>query len=541
MSNKDFQNGFIAGLASSPNNIPRDWNENDETSPAHIKNRTHYKEEVEISYTVFPNIEPDYSTGFIEYGKTVGLEIGKEYTLEAHFLDGTIQTIQTVAIELPEDDLGITGIPCIILNGICTIVDGVAFDLITQTVTVGNNCYYKYGSKIVNTVDKGVITNLPHTETVVHKIPGEYIETDWDEGDENSVSHIKNRTHFDGVGFVKDFVFPEPSAFELIVEDNDVLTSGYALLGQKLNLKAGKPYTLHQELYLKDGDNDYTESETVELTAYTANQVIPELGDDWQDVVVLMADDTPVIIVGAMVTDFDDLSTFKKVDDTFYFGFTSKSPDLTITITLQNYNEVAHCLKTLDMKYIPMHKIINELMPIFEGAPDDSITTAKLKDQSVTTPKIADNSIKGYKLEQPKTLFTISVPADVQYIRQDLSVECKKVRIKGYLNIKTSSDSFTMSFGDGSWSKRITITDVPISENTPVWFTVFMSSMDSVKATTINGRELEIEYSAGNGESNKKYIKTFFDGYAFEQIHIGIDATVHSGSIQIDSVLSLEE
>ena len=153
-----------------------DWAQNDSSKKDYIKNRTHWKEEIERDYTELPNIEPDQTTGFVEYGKRIGLEIGKEYTLEAHLKDGTIQTTQAVAIEMPEDEIGIAGIPCIMVGNTCQIVDGIVFDLVAETLIAGDNCYYQFNSRVVDYVEKGIIKNLPSVETVIHKIPDEFIE-----------------------------------------------------------------------------------------------------------------------------------------------------------------------------------------------------------------------------------------------------------------------------------------------------------------------------------------------------------------------------
>ncbi len=155
--------------------LQSDMNVNDESNPAFIKNRTHWKEDIERDYTVIPNAEPDPTLGMIVYGSRIGLEIGKEYTLEAHLLDGTTQTLQAVATEFPEDEIGIAGIPCIILENICNIIDGIVFDLTTETITVGDNCYYSFDSSVTSVLEKGIIQNLPNVETVVHQISEEYI------------------------------------------------------------------------------------------------------------------------------------------------------------------------------------------------------------------------------------------------------------------------------------------------------------------------------------------------------------------------------
>lgn len=177
-----------------------DWNQNDSSKKDYVKNRTHWKEEVERDYTVLPNVEHDPITGFIEYGKKIGLEIGKEYTLEAHLVDGTVETIQAIATEIPEDEIGIAGIPCFMFDfGI--VVDGVGvFDFTTQTILAGDNCYYHYDSSVTSILKKIIIQNLPNTETVVHKIPNEFIDfpeiemptvdQDYDSNSQNAQSGI---------------------------------------------------------------------------------------------------------------------------------------------------------------------------------------------------------------------------------------------------------------------------------------------------------------------------------------------------------------
>ena len=166
-----------SGLGSGASQKQADWNQNDSSKKDYIENRTHWKEEFERDYTVLPNIEPDPTIGLIEYGQKIGLEIGKEYTLEAHLLDGTIETIQAIATEMPEEDIGIAGIPCIVVENTCNIIDGVVFDITTEPpITVGDNCYYFFDSSVAEVLEKGVIKNLPSVETVIHKIPNEFIE-----------------------------------------------------------------------------------------------------------------------------------------------------------------------------------------------------------------------------------------------------------------------------------------------------------------------------------------------------------------------------
>ena len=156
------------------NALPVDWSENDKSKLTHIRNRTHWKEEVEVDYTVLPNVEANPTTGFIWYGKKLGLEIGKEYTLEVHSIDGAIETIQTIATEFPIEIIGIEGIPCITLD-FFTVVDGVVWDFTTQTVTVGENCYYFYDNSVESDLEKIIIQNLPSIETVFHQIPEEFL------------------------------------------------------------------------------------------------------------------------------------------------------------------------------------------------------------------------------------------------------------------------------------------------------------------------------------------------------------------------------
>ena len=145
-----------------------DWNQNDSSKKDYVKIRTHWKEEVERDYTVLPNVEPDPITGMVEFGKKIGLEFGKEYTLEAHLLDGTIETIQAIATEFPVDEIGIAGIPYIGVEDFCQIFDGLILDVASDTITAGDNCLYQFVSDAAAILEKVIIKNLPNVETTIH-------------------------------------------------------------------------------------------------------------------------------------------------------------------------------------------------------------------------------------------------------------------------------------------------------------------------------------------------------------------------------------
>lgn len=220
---------------------------------------------------------------------------------------------------------------------------------------------------------------------------------DWDENDPESPNYIANRTHYKAEGFVEDFVFPSVSELYAIVETTDYADTGFALLGRKLNLVPGNTYTLELA-----GTNYITGEEgvidTTDLIAYSATQALPELGDEWKDVVVLISDSTgdPVIISGAKGTDFTDISNFEMVDDTMFMSSIIKNEEMlhvTFTYTLKGYNNTDVVYKTIDERYLPMG-MLNEKFQIR----DKSIITKKLADEAVTTDKIKDEAITSDKI-----------------------------------------------------------------------------------------------------------------------------------------------
>ena len=193
MSNKDFQNGFIAGLASSPNNIQRDWAENSETSPAYIKNRTHYKEDIDLGYLIMPYIEPIPALGLGAYGKKIGLQIGRTYDIEIE-IDGHTGHTSATATELPESVFGVKvpGVVYLYNKDIgLQLLDGIDGDVTKGEIYVANNCYYTF-DEVLHSIK---IYGVSNVVTVIHKLPSEYydvpiVDKDFNPESENAQSGI---------------------------------------------------------------------------------------------------------------------------------------------------------------------------------------------------------------------------------------------------------------------------------------------------------------------------------------------------------------
>lgn len=525
MSNKDFQNGFIAGWASRPGNAQSDLNENDPTSISYVKNRTHYKEEVvtKVDETTVLNVEPIPGLGFAPLGKKVGLEIGVEYTFDVYMVDGSVQTHQFTAFEMDSQNVGgLTGVAAI-ETSVSVFVDGIDINPSTGEMYYADNAYYVIKNQYI---EKIVLREYTRTDVVYHKIPGEYITTpDWDEGDENNAAHIKNRTHYDGVAFVKDFVLPETVEFEQVVEDTGVVRSGYAFVGQKLNFVAGRTYVY--DLLLTDVDSGNTATEQFVLTSYPANQVIPELGEDWADVIVLLNEAGDLMFSsGGFAADLTDLSTFKKVDDTIYFAYIPTVDGLSIVSTLQNYNAKAHTLKTLDSKYLP----------------NGAITTEKLVDKSVTTQKLGDFVITGNKFEKPKKLFYILFNEPVLLVRQDLGAYYKKIRVQGFVELDTTDPSITLTIDVHSTYEQVTFDDVPESGEKRLNFTMTLETTDVSKETEVQGVAIEICYT-WNDATQGNVKKVYAEDYSITRFWLEASGSVpfKSGGMNIYSLLSFEE
>ena len=154
-----------------------DWNENDPESPAYIKNRTHWKEETEVDYLTLPYIEPIPDLGLGAYGKKIGLEVGKTYTVDFEVNDGNIVTLSATAINLPESVFGVA-VPGVVFlyipEGGLQILDGVDGDVTKGEIYPADNCYYTFNSDVVRIKIHG----LSGIDTVIHKIPNEYIDID---------------------------------------------------------------------------------------------------------------------------------------------------------------------------------------------------------------------------------------------------------------------------------------------------------------------------------------------------------------------------
>ena len=164
---------IIGNTTSMPNPRP-DWNQNDETKADYVKNRTHWKEEVEVDYLALSYIEPIPELGLGAYGKKIGLEVGKTYTVDFEVQNGQVVTLSGTATELPKEVFGIT-VPGVVFlyipEGGLQILDGVDGDVTKGEIYIADNCYYTFNQD----VSKITIHGLTGKNIVVHKIPKEYL------------------------------------------------------------------------------------------------------------------------------------------------------------------------------------------------------------------------------------------------------------------------------------------------------------------------------------------------------------------------------
>lgn len=151
-----------------------DWEQNDSSKKDYIKNRTHWKEEVEVDYLTLPYAEPIPGFGFAPYGRKIGLELNTSYNIEVE-VDGQIYTFPATTSEIPKEILGVVvpGVVYLYLEEIdLQIVDGIDGDFATSTITGTDNCYYTFADALT----KIKIHGIPGTDTIIHKIPKEYCD-----------------------------------------------------------------------------------------------------------------------------------------------------------------------------------------------------------------------------------------------------------------------------------------------------------------------------------------------------------------------------
>lgn len=150
-----------------------DWNENNSSKKSFIKNRTHWKEEVEVDYLTLHYTEPIPGLGLAPYGRKIGLELNQTYNIEVD-LEGQIYTLPATTSEMPKDLLGVVVPGVVYLHqrdlGL-VLLDGIEGDFETSTITGTDNCYYTFNSGIPNIKIHGV----KGTDTIYHKIPKEYL------------------------------------------------------------------------------------------------------------------------------------------------------------------------------------------------------------------------------------------------------------------------------------------------------------------------------------------------------------------------------
>ena len=153
--------------------VQSDMNVNDESDPAFIKNRTHWKEKVEVDYTTLPYLEPIQGVGLAPYGKRLGLEMNKTYTIEVE-VEGQIHTLEAATTEMPKDIFGVVVPDVVYLYqkdlGL-KLLDGIDGDFTTSTITGTDNCFYNFDDFLPQIK----IYGIQGVDTITHKIPDEFI------------------------------------------------------------------------------------------------------------------------------------------------------------------------------------------------------------------------------------------------------------------------------------------------------------------------------------------------------------------------------
>jgi hypothetical protein len=256
--------------------------------------------------------------------------------------------------------------------------------------------------------------------------------------------------------------------------------------------------------------------------------------------VLLNSQDSPYIIAGAMATNINDISTFNKVDDTFYLTYVSKLLEIDVTYTLQNYHNTARVVKTLDTKYFHIKSLAKELTKKIKIAAENII------DESITTQKLANHSITGDKLEGPNLLYDLRATEDVSIISQDLGSKYRKIRVNGYLDIKPYGDSFN---GVGLQFISCTYTSPPTFnfENYPeVFGETRRLNFDLICETSNNGGTIiELAYQWEGTATDYGYTvkKIYISGQSeINCVRTSVcNGQIKFGNIKIYSLLSLEE
>lgn len=152
-----------------------DWDQNDSSKKDYIKNRTHWKEEVEVDYIKLPYVEPIQGLGFAPYGKKLGLQIGQVYNVSASS-EGQTYSLTATATELPEEVLGVVipGVAWLYVQEFdLKIIDGIEGDFATGTITGTDNCYYNFWNGLENIKIQG--SGMSGRDVLVHQIPSEYL------------------------------------------------------------------------------------------------------------------------------------------------------------------------------------------------------------------------------------------------------------------------------------------------------------------------------------------------------------------------------
>lgn len=159
MSTKKIQ--IVGSIVPQP-----DWNQTDETKADFIKNKPFGAEEVKLDYLTFP-----YSVdGIVVIGNKIGLETGKDYTIDLYDDTGLVDTISLQGADIS----AVYGISAIVVGDIETmpfmIVDGVLLDDDGQPYQTDNAFYY-----LGDGYSKMVIHGIPSIQTIIHTLPIEYL------------------------------------------------------------------------------------------------------------------------------------------------------------------------------------------------------------------------------------------------------------------------------------------------------------------------------------------------------------------------------
>lgn len=239
------------------NTVQSDMNENDESNPAFIKNRTHWKEVIEREEVILYYVSSD----FTEYGEAIGLIEGETYHCELYVGDTLYQSVDLVAEE--QTSLDISGVIGFSAQG-NYVFDGVAIDTDTGGAITADNAIYKLAS---SSISKAVIQGKL-VKTVIHKLPKEYydipeVDQKYNPESTNAQSGIaiEEKLNIDVVPYL------DKTTFEVLCDT--VLTDavGNITIDKKSNGEALRCRRFIIFLTIPS-KHDWTENNGVDLSAY---------------------------------------------------------------------------------------------------------------------------------------------------------------------------------------------------------------------------------------------------------------------------------